>query len=269
MSDAAESIEQTETKQDSLLSVAPEPSPDVEPEAMPHMESDVVEPVESDFEWGERPDWMPEQYWSSDDGPDLEGLANELSAKTKSYNELRTKMSQGKHKAPKDGNYDMSLLEGVPDDDPLLNDFMSFAKENGLSQDQFDQIAQMHMKNVGEMFENVEVDVQREMDKLGKNADKVIQSTSQWLGKLQTSGVLTSEETEALANAAQSADFVRALNKIRDSYGEKAIPAIDIQESGAMSKADLDAMIADPRYGKDMHYTQQVEQKFMEFFGEA
>ena len=36
-----------------------------------------------------------------------------------------------------------------------------------------------------------------------------------------------------------------------------------------MTKADLDAMVGDPRYGKDMRYTQQVEQKFMEFFGEA
>jgi len=267
MSDAAENIESTE--QTTLLSVTKEPEANTEPEAMPHMEGDVTEPVESDFEWGERPDWMPEQYWSSDDGPDLEGLANELSAKTKSYNELRTKMSQGKHKAPKDGNYDMSLLEGVSDDDPLLNDFMSFAKENGLSQDQFDQIAQMHMKNVGEMFENVEVDVQREMDKLGKNADKVLQSTSQWLGKLQSSGVLSEIETEALVNAAQSADIIRALNKIRDSYGERAIPALDIQESGSLSKADLDAMVADPRYGKDMRYTSDVERKFMEFFGEA
>jgi len=125
------------------------------------------------------------------------------------------------------------------------------------------------MENMGEMFQNVEVDVQREMDKLGKNADKVIQAMSQWLGKLQNSGVLTSEETEALANAAQSADVIRAYNKLREISGERSIPAIDIQESGAMTKADLDAMVGDPRYGKDMRYTQQVEQKFMEFFGEA
>ena len=259
MSETAES-----EVQESLLSVTPEPEQDAEPEAMPHMEGDVTEPVESEFEWGERPDFMEglDQFWSPDDGPDLEGLA-------KSYTELRSKMSSGKHKAPKDGNYDMSSLEGVPDDDPLLTSFTAFAKENGLSQDQFDQISKMYMENMGEMFGSAEVDVQREMDKLGKNADKVLQSTSQWLGKLQSSGVLTSEETEALTNAAQSADFVKAINKIRDSYGEKSIPAIEVQESGAMSKSDLDAMVADPRYGKDMHYTQQVERKFMEFFGEA
>ncbi len=256
-------MEQTEEKQESLLSVAPEVEQGAEPEAMPHMEGDVAEPVESDFEWGDRPDFMEglDQFWSSDDGPDLEGLA-------KSYSELRSKMSSGKHKAPKDGKYDISSLEGVSDDDPLLSSFTAFAKDNGLSQDQFDQITGMYLQNMGEMLENVEVDVQREMDKLGKNADKVIQSTSQWLGKLQSSGVLTAEETEAVVNAAQSADVVKALNKIRDSYGEKSIPSIGIQESGSMSRSDLDAMVADPRYGKDMHYTQGVEQKFMEFFGE-
>jgi hypothetical protein len=36
-----------------------------------------------------------------------------------------------------------------------------------------------------------------------------------------------------------------------------------------MTRADLEAMVADPRYGKDMHFTQGVERKFMEFFGEA
>jgi hypothetical protein len=71
-----------------------------------------------------------------------------------------------------------------------------------------------------------------------------------------------------LAAAATSANFVKALNKIRDSYGEKSIPAVEIQEGNAYSRADLDALVADPRYGKDMSYTKQVERKFMEFFGE-
>ena len=119
MSETAES-----EVQESLLSVTPEPEQDAEPEAMPHMEGDVTEPVESEFEWGERPDFMEglDQFWSPDDGPDLEGLA-------KSYTELRSKMSSGKHNVPKDGNYDMSSLEGVPDDDPLLTSFTAFAKE--------------------------------------------------------------------------------------------------------------------------------------------
>ena len=60
-----------------------------------------------------RPDYWPENFWSEEEGPDVEALA-------KSYQELRTKFSQGKHKPPKDGNYDASLFKNlnVPDDDP-------------------------------------------------------------------------------------------------------------------------------------------------------
>ncbi len=38
-----------------------------------------------------RPDYWPENFWSEEEGPDVEALA-------KSYQELRTKFSQGKHK---------------------------------------------------------------------------------------------------------------------------------------------------------------------------
>lgn len=249
-----------------LLNVNVEQQEEVSPEeaSVPHMASDVEQPVESDIEWGERPEWMPEQFWDEKDGPDLEGLS-------KSYQELRAKMSSGKHKAPKDGKYDVRTLidQGVAEDDELLTSFSSFAAENGMSQDQFDTIVGMYMEHMGGMMEANDVDVQREMDKLGRNADKVIQSTSQWLTKLGTSGVLAAEEVDAIASAATSADFVKALNKIRDSYGERTIPSTDVQETGGTTKADLDAMVADPRYGKDMHFTQSVERKFMEFFGEA
>jgi hypothetical protein len=267
MSDAAEVMSQeSEAPQEgtnSLLSVAQPEAPVAEGEAMPHMANDAPAPTEAEFEWGDRPDWMPENFWSNDEGPDLEALA-------KSYAELRTKFSQGKHNAPKDGKYDVAQLKdhGISDDDPLLNDFSGFAKENGLSQEQFDQVTKMYMQHMGDMFEKTETNVQQEISKLGKNADRVISNTSQWLQKMETSGVLSSEEADALAAAATSANFVKALNKIRDSYGEKSIPAVEIQEGNAYSRADLDALVADPRYGKDMSYTKQVERKFMEFFGE-
>lgn len=261
----------SEEEQTSLLNVdQPEPE-SAEPEVMPHLAQTEETPVEEgDFEWGERPDFMEglEQFWTAEDGPDLEGLAKELSAKTKSYNELRSKMSQGKHKAPKDGNYDMASAEGVEDDDPLLNDFVSFAKDNGLSQDQFDEILGMYMNHFGELTENIEADVQAEMGKLGKNGEKVLKATSQWIGKLQSSGVLTDAETNAIIDAANKAEFVTAFNKIREITGEQSIPSIDVMEGSQENLADLQAMLSDPRYGKDMHYTQQVERKFYEYHGE-
>tara|TARA_S200002703_G_scaffold159224_1_gene171950 strand:+ start:915 stop:1715 length:801 start_codon:yes stop_codon:yes gene_type:complete len=265
MSETEVSTEVSTEEQSSLLSVEqPEQSEDTTPDPVPHLAQDDSQPIESEFEWGDRPEFMEglEQFWSDKEGPDLEGMA-------KSYTELRSKMSQGKHKAPKDGNYDMSSVEGIPSDDPLLSDFSNFAKDNGLSQDQFDQITSMYMQHVGEMFGQIETDVQAEMDKLGKNGDKIVKAVSQYIGKLSQSGVLNESETNALIEAASSADIVRAINKIREASGERSIPATDIQESGTTNLAELQSMLSDPRYGKDMHFTSQVERKFYEFHGES
>ena len=248
-------------------------SPEVEQEAqpmdgtedsVPHLAGEEAPVTESQFEWGERPDYVPEQFWNDENGPDLEGLA-------KSYTELRAKMSTGKHKAPKDGNYDMSTIseKGVPEDDPLLSEFTSFAKENGLSQDQFDSITAMYVNAMQEINGGVEDNIQEEMAKLGPKGEKIVGSLNQWLGKLGTSGTLSPEEVDAITNAATNASYISALSKIRASYGEQPIPDVAIQEGAGMTKADLDAMVADPRYGKDMHFTKNVERKFMEFFGEA
>lgn len=237
-----------------------------EPDPIPHLENTEpqLQDGDSDIEWGEKPEWMPDQFWSEKDGPDLEGLS-------KSYQELRSKMSAGKHKAPKDGQYDLAALKdhGVAEDDALLSEFSGFAKENGLSQDQFDQLTQMYMQHVGDMFDDVETNREAEIAKLGSKGEKIIGSLNQWLTKLGTSGALSHEEVDAIASKADSAQFIMALNKIRASYGEQPIPDVAVQEGAGTTKADLDAMVADPRYGKDMHYTQSVERKFMEFFGEA
>ena len=74
---------------------------------------------------------------------------------------------------------------------------------------------------------------------------------------------------EAIANASNNASFITGLNKIRQSYNEAPIPTIDIQEGNTMTRSDLDSMVADPRYGVDMNYTNQVEREFMKAFGEA
>jgi len=232
-------------------------------ESIDHLAQTEDKPLDDKIEWGERPEWMPEQFWDDENGPDLESMA-------KSYQELRSKMSSGKHKAPKDGKYDIASLtdHGVSEDDPLLSEFKGFAKENGLSQDQFEQITQMYVQHMGDMFEQTETDKQAELAKLGRNGEKVIGSLNQWLTKLGTSGALSHEEVDAIATKADSAQFINALNKIRQSYGEQPIPDASIQEGGGETRADLDAMVADPRYGKDMAYTQKVERKFMEHFGE-
>ena len=262
----------TEAKDgDSLLSIktkTDEPQAKVDDLSAPHLEPDpndakqLVE-EEEDIEFV-RPEFFPENFWSEEDGPDVEGLA-------KAYSELRAKMSAGKHKAPKDGKYDVTNLKdkGVPDDDPMLKDFVSLAKEQGLSQDQFDQLVELYANHVGALEEKVTINREQEMKKLGRNADKVIQSTEQWLTKLHNAGTLNGDELEAIGRASNNAAFISALSKIRASYMETDIPGIEMQESQKMSMTDVQSMMADPKYGKDPAFTKKVEDMVYSMFGEA
>ena len=69
-----------------------------------HVSTDAVEGEDIDNVEYERPEYFPQNFWSEDDGPDIEGLA-------KAYSELRTTMTRGDHKAPE--SYDLSGLEYV------------------------------------------------------------------------------------------------------------------------------------------------------------
>lgn len=204
----------------------------------------------------ERPDFWPENFWSDADGPDVEALA-------KSYNELRTKFSQGQHKAPKDGKYNLEAFKAanVPDDDPVLVNYLATAKELGLSQDAFEKIAKSYLDNVSGAMEQMKVSREAELKKLGNRADEIIKANNQWLGKLGRS-ILNEAELNAVAQASTSAAFVSALNKIRQASGEMAIPTSGMVEEQGLSKDDLYAMVGDPRYGKDMAFTRKVEKMF-------
>jgi len=247
-----------------LLAIEPEAEADPNEVEIPHLEGQqteqAAEETEEKEEWV-RPDYWPEQFWSDDEGPDVEKLA-------KSYQELRAKMSQGKHKAPADGKYDLGVFKsaGVDEKDELLQKYVDKAKDLGMSQDAFEEMAKLYMEEVGAAFEQVAVNREAELKKLGPKANDILKANNQWLTKLSR-GVLTQAETDAIVKASGSAAFVSALNKIRQASGEMAIPTdAAVVGDGAPSKEDLYAMVGDPRYGKDMQYTRKVESLFAQAF---
>jgi len=265
VSDNSEEPQTDNQEQETLLNptIEPQQSENQEPEAMPHLEPE--EDPDENIDWGDRPEWIPQQFWDETEGPDVEGVF-------KSYNELRAKMSAGLHKAPKDGAYDTAVLSdaGISGEDEMLTEFVDIAKESGISQDTFNKMASLYLNSVGAAEELAQTNIAEERAKLGRNADRVIEETDKWLTKLGSSGVLNKEEVEAMANASNNAFFITAINKIRQSYNETPIPTIDIQEGVNMTRQELDAMVADPRYGVDMNYTQQVEREFIKAYpGEA
>tara|TARA_R110000803_G_scaffold12616_6_gene36194 strand:+ start:6250 stop:7038 length:789 start_codon:yes stop_codon:yes gene_type:complete len=261
MSELAEKQEPQAEESGSLLGVQIPDTDSEKPQDMPHFEGEAEAVNDAEVEWGDRPEWMPDNFWSDDDGPDMEGLA-------KSYQEMRTKMSQGLHKAPKDGNYDMANLKdaGVENDDPMLSDFTSFAKESGMSQDQFTKLTNMYMQHMGDQMDTADTNREVEMAKLGPKADKIIGGLNTWLGKYQASGSMTESEVNAITGAATNADFISAMTKIRSSYGEQVIPDVNIQESQQYTRVELDQMVGDPRYKTDPVFREKVEGLFMEMY---
>jgi hypothetical protein len=260
------------TKDDSgsLLNVKPaeKSTAKMDDLSAPHLEvdpNDKAQEVDSAEELDfVRPEFFPENFWDEESGPDVEGLA-------KAYSELRAKMSAGKHKAPKDGKYEITSLKdrGVADDDPMLKDFVGLAKEQGLSQEQFDQMIDLYTGHMGAMEDQIKTSRDAEMKKLGRNADKIVQSTEQWLTKMQTSGTLNQDEIEAIGRASNNASFISALHKIRGSYMETDIPGLEMQENQKVSLNDVQSMMADPKYGKDPAYTKKVEDMVYSMYGEG
>ena len=85
----------------------------------------------------------------------------------KSYNELQKKFSQGKHKAPEE--YDVSAFQeaNIPEDDELFNTYKDWAKQNGISQSAFEELASKFVDMAGAEAQQAEVSYQEEYKKLG------------------------------------------------------------------------------------------------------
>ena len=205
-----------------------------------------------------KPDNFPGKFWDENDGPDVEGLA-------KAYGELEKKFHNGDYKAPED--YDIKFLEekGVTNDDSLLNEFTQWAKDNNISQSAFEKITNTYI-GMNEQEQQAEEDfIKDEKQKLGNNADAIIDNTIQWGKSLVSKGVLTDDEYTELENWGGTAEGIRLLGKFRQMMGEKEITTTPV-EGVQLDKEELQALVADPRYGNDMRYTRDVERKFQERF---
>ena len=215
---------------------------------------------EDDDEPLERPDWWPENFWKEDGSePDLEGIA-------KSWSDLRKKISQGKHKAPEDGNYDLSAFGSTPEDDPVRQHVVDWAKEYGVSQAALDdlvgQVVEMNMNNA----ETYRVNVEQEKKLLGPNADARINGIVKWGSGLVQKGVWGKDDFEEFKVMGGTAKGIAALEKLRASY-EGRIPTEVTPVEGAPSKDELYQMVADPKYHSDPAYRTKVEKLFAQNFG--
>ena len=219
-----------------------------------------AEEPSTDEEPLERPDFWPENFWKKDTSePDLEGIA-------KSWSDLRKQISQGKHKAPADGKYDTAAFGSIPEDDPLRSHVMGWAQKYGLSQGALDDL-------VGEVVKmgsgNVEAQVkslQQEKAALGPNADAVVKGMVDWASGLVRKGIWGKDDFEEFKVMGGTANGIKALMKLRESYEGTRIPTNSMPPSNAPSKDELYQMVADPKYKTDPAFRQKVERMFASSF---
>jgi hypothetical protein len=207
---------------------------------------------------------LPENFFDPKKGPKYEDLA-------KSYGELRKQFSQGKHKAPEDGNYDVSLFKdkGIAEDDKVLSTYRNWAKEHGISQKAFESLAGEILGMAGETQQQAKVSIEEERKALGPNADAIIKGMADWGRGLVNKGVWAKEDYDEFRVFAGTAQGLKAAMKLREAYEGRIPDFRAVQNDSKVSKEELEAMVGDPRYQKEPAYRQKVERMFEEFFGRA
>lgn len=216
---------------------------------------------EEDEAPAERPEWLPENFWKKDDAtPDMEAMA-------KSWTDLRKQISQGNHKAPADGNYDMSSFSSTPENDPVRGHVAAWAKEYGLSQAALDGLVGPIVEMTGQQQEQVQFDAAAERKELGANADSMIKGMTEWGAGLVNKGIWGKDDFEEFKIMGGTAKGIKALMKLRETY-EGRIPTNSAPIDGAPSKTELNSMVADPKYQSDPAYRQKVERLFNQVYGD-
>jgi hypothetical protein len=209
----------------------------------------------------ERPDWWPENFWKKDEAaPDLEGIA-------KSWMDMRKMVSTGKHKAPADGKYDTSAFGDTPEDDPVRTHVLGWAQENGISQASLDKLVGDIVKMGGEKIANTQQSLAQEKAALGPNADQIIKGMTDWARGLVNKGIWGKDDFEEFKYMGGTANGIKALMKLRESYEGTRIPTQSVPVEGQPSKDELYQMVADPKYKEDPAYRAKVERMFAQTFG--
>lgn len=216
-----------------------------------HLASD---PSAKDTSPADRPDWLPENFWKDGQG-DYESLA-------KSWRDLRAKISKGEHNAPADGNYKLTAFgDDYDGDNPIAKTLTSWAKENGISQAQFDELAGQLYNQSKDLMQTETIDPEVEMKQLGPNGQAIIGGMVDWARGLVSKGIWGKDDFEEFKIMGGTARGLTALMKIREAY-EGRIPTQSIPLEGMPSREELDAMVGDPRYQTDPSYRKKVERLF-------
>ena len=219
-----------------------------------------------------KPEFVQDKFWDAERKEvNLENLAssyNALEKKLRSRTEdlskqIRTDLEQEKlGKTPEE--YKVNLPElpenvdvTVSDDMELVQWWKDTAKQNGLSQEQFDQGVNAFVNNAVATLP----DVNAEMEKLGDNAKERIEASELWSKKN-----LSPDSYSTFSSLAATAEGVKVIEEIMKLTKDSPIPTTPTQVSVTPNEDDLKSMLQDPRYWdsskRDPAYVKRVTELY-------
>ena len=222
----------------------------------------------------EKPDNLPIEFWDDETGSfKSEDILSAYNTEKKNTLALRQKLSKGFHNVPETADhYQVEGLDpdSVEDEDmESLQKFKEISYKNGLSQEQFNSLLSdfkesfpYNTEEPGSNEERVQTLYKQEMEKLGDNAQKYIDSIRSWGRSMVMSKAISKEDYGVLTNMAVTADEVKLIDKLKGISG--FITDIPIVESvgNLDDEAEIQRLIADPKYDSDKIMQRKVENYF-------
>ncbi len=222
----------------------------------------------------ERPDYVPVKFWNPDEGKvnieamgtsytNLEGLMGKKldEVKAEVQNDYAAELNLNRPEAA--DRYVVSFAEDNPlkeiqdqidYEDPAMKLWQDTCYKAGLSQDDFtDGVEQFLMQMIPQ------TDVDAELAALGENGKARVEAVDLW-----ASNNLDENEYDALADAVNTADGIKALEKIMKATTSNARANFtDASASMKPTKEDLAQKMNDPRYWdqakRDPAYVREVQ----------
>ena len=203
------------------------------------------------------PEYIPEKFWDTERneikveelGASYKALEQKLGMRTEDLVRQVQEDYENQRKSSVPESYEVRLPE-VPEDveitvDPeqeLVKSWQQICRDNGLSQEVFDQGVAAFVNNEIAGLPNL----QEEMAKLGDNARERIEAADLWSKKY-----LSTDSYDVIANLASTAEGVKALEEIMSLSRSKPLPNTNTVIDVELDERDLQSMMKDPRYWKE------------------
>lgn len=227
---------------------------------------------------------LPDQFWDAENQQVRADSLFKAFRDTKSgYDKLQTEHGQLKQQLeqgdkgtgkvpekPEDYTFEKpeEFSREISDDDPILKGAKEAAHKHGLSQEAFQGFVTDYLKMAEEQL-GPPLDPKAEREKLGPNADTILQANANFFDALHADGTLSREELDEVMAIGETAAGVKALNKIRERMGEQPIPMEGVELSQLPSKQEWYKMVGSDQYQNDPAYRQHVDKLGEQIFGTA